>query len=96
MSTPEFIRLDEKVESLTGNMGTMKTDMIEIKNQLKEIHHALIGNNMGQEGLVSRVEKLERTKKTIENKLTWATGYIFGASTLAVAIVELIKYFFLK
>lgn len=89
MSTTEFAK---RVESLTGNMATMKTDMIEIKNQLKEIHYALIGNNLGQEGLISRIQKLEEAKKKYERSLLWAGGYIFGASSLMVGIVELLKY----
>jgi hypothetical protein len=88
MST-EFAK---RVEDLAGNLNSMKTDVIEIKNQLKEIHYALIGNNLGQEGLVSRVQKLEEAKKKYERNLLWAGGYIFGVSSLMVGIVELLKY----
>jgi hypothetical protein len=81
---------------LTKKVDTMQTDLVQIKNQLKEIHHALIGNNLGQEGLVSRVEKLEDVKNKYERKINWLAGYVFGFSTLAVGIIETIKYLLTK
>jgi len=89
-ATPE---LTKKVDSLSTSVNVMQTDLLQMKNQVKEIHHALIGNDLGQEGLVSRVKKLEDAKKKYDQKLNWGTGYVFGFSTLAVGIIELIKYF---
>ena len=88
--------LTKKVDTLSTNMSGMQTDLVQIKNQLKEIHHALIGNNLGQEGLVSRVEKLEDVKNKYERKINWLAGYVFGFSTLSVGIIETIKYFLTK
>jgi hypothetical protein len=93
MATPD---LSKKVDSLSTNVNVMQTDLLQMKNQVKEIHHALIGNDLGQEGLVSRVKKLEDAKKKYEQKLNWGAGYIFGFSSLAVGIIEVIKYFLSK
>lgn len=42
----------------------------EQEQLLKELHHAVVGNKTGNEGLVPRVTKLEKYKAT-DQKLKW-------------------------
>ena len=60
--------------------------------QMKEIYTALVGNaNLGQQGIVKRLETLEATKEKWNNKVNWMYGYMFGIGTLATLLVEYLK-----
>lgn len=53
----------------------------EQEQLLRELHHAVIGNKSGNEGLVPRVKKLEKYKET-DQKFKWTVaGFLLAIET---------------
>jgi hypothetical protein len=67
----------------------------EDKKLLRDIHTSLIGNNLGTEGLISRMESVEKkadcNKKTLTNIKSTSVIYGTSAGTGAAAIIAGLK-----
>lgn len=72
------------------NDPVSQTDFRQLKQDVKEIKDALLGNNQfGQKGYLQRLEELEadvERLKSFKQKLVWYTAGAAGVVTLIVQI----------
>jgi len=74
-----------------------KETIQELVETVKEIHVALCGDKKyGHQGIITRVENLEKTKEKWSKKIEWMYGYLTGMSVLGAVAIEFIKEKFLK
>jgi len=86
------VDLSQKVSHIEDKMDDLSNEVREMREQMKEIYTAIVGDKkFGHQGLVHRVEDLEKVKKKWENKVNWLYGYVLGAGTLLAVIIELVK-----
>ena len=88
MTDQEFKDLKFKVNNLEAMIELLAKDIQDIKE-------ALLGNEFGQEGLVTKVTNNEKQiaelVKFKQKIIAWATGAGLGSSALFNAISEMMK-----
>lgn len=88
MNEPEFKDLKFKVNNLEAMIELLAKDIQDIKE-------ALLGNEFGQEGLVTKVTNNEKQIAELikfkQKIIAWATGAGLGSSALFNAISEMMK-----
>jgi len=76
----------------------MQKQIDEISDSVKRIEDALIGNNLGNEGIVNRLKNVEKkaacNKKSISNTKSSSMLYGTGAGGVIIAVFESIKAYF--
>ena len=76
----------------------MSEEINDIKSSLARIEDALIGNDMGNTGIVKRLENVEKctknNKKDLSSLKTKSIIFGAGAGGSAIGIVEYIKTLF--
>jgi hypothetical protein len=96
-STSASSRTTSSNENLTTRVNHIEKTIMKISPQIDEIYKVIVGNDaFQQEGLISRVKKLEEQNdknNALRNKLMGA--FIFGGAVWTI-ILEVIKNRFFK
>ncbi len=83
---------ENKVSNLEDTINGVSASVKQMETQMNKIYTALVGNKeLGQQGIVTRLEALESVKEKWTNKINWMYGYMFGIGTLATLFVEYLK-----
>jgi len=83
---------EAKVEKIESNVDEIHQKMIKVETQVKDIFTALVGDEkFGHNGVVQRVEKLEKFKDKVESKTTWMYGYMAGMAAVVTLVIEYLR-----
>lgn len=76
-------KAENKITDLEGAVTVYQTASVQVKTKLDQIYHALIGDEMGNAGVVKRLANVETVIEWISHKKSYVWGII---ATLGTAI----------
>jgi len=87
----ELIDLARKVDEIHSQMTSIKKGQESMQKEVSELYTAFTGNDLGQTGIISRVEALERSHQEYSKLKTKIIGVGIGVATVWSLIFEYIK-----
>jgi|TARA_S200002703_G_scaffold31107_1_gene27071 hypothetical protein len=86
---------DQELKDLKFKVNNLEAMIELLAKDIQDIKEALLGNEFGQEGLVTKVTNNEKQiaelVKFKQKIIAWATGAGLGSSALFNAISEMMK-----
>ena len=90
----EIKHLSNQVSVVHKMVNEVKEEVATLSNDVRELYTALIGNKLGQRGLVERVSSLETKQKFFDTVYYKAVGASLVVATVCTVLVSLIKHKF--
>ena len=87
----ELIDLARKVDEIHSQMTSIKKGQESMQKEVSELYTAFTGNELGQTGIISRVELLEKQLEEHSKLKAKVIGIVIGATTVWSLIFEYLK-----